>query len=93
MNLSSRAARTALVLALLETTLLAQSSLKYPQPRKGDVVDDYFGTKIADPYRWMEDLNAADVKQWIDAEIYPATANALLPLTPDQTELLSLFQP
>jgi prolyl oligopeptidase len=68
MNLSSRVARTALVLALLETTLLAQSSLKYPQPRKGDVVDDYFGTRIADPYRWMEDLNSAEVKQWVDAE-------------------------
>jgi len=68
MNLSSRVARTAVVLALLETTLLAQSSLKYPQPRKGDVVDDYFGTKIADPYRWMEDLNSAEVKQWVDAE-------------------------
>jgi len=58
----------ALVLAVFETTLLAQSSLKYPQPRKGDVVDDYFGTKIADPYRWMEDLNSAEVKQWVDAE-------------------------
>jgi prolyl oligopeptidase len=68
MILSSRLARTALVLVLLDATLLAQSSLKYPQPRKGDVVDDYFGTKIADPYRWMEDLNAPEVKQWVDAE-------------------------
>ncbi len=66
--LSSRLARTALVLVLLDATLLAQSSLKYPQPRKGDVVDDYFGTKVADPYRWMEDLNAAEVKQWVDAQ-------------------------
>jgi prolyl oligopeptidase len=40
----------------------------YPQPRKGDVVDDYFGTKVADPYRWMEDLNAPEVTQWIEAE-------------------------
>ena len=39
-----------------------------PQPRKGDVVDNYFGTKVADPYRWMEDLNSPEVKQWIDAE-------------------------
>ena len=51
------------------TGLLAQSSaLKYPRPRKGDVVDTYFGTKVADPYRWMEDLNAPEVKQWVDAE-------------------------
>jgi prolyl oligopeptidase len=44
------------------------SALTYPKPHKGDVVDDYFGTKVADPYRWMEDLNAPDVKQWVDAE-------------------------
>src|SRR5438093_8144656 len=49
--------------------LLAQgSSFKYPVPRKGDVVDNYFGTKVADPYRWMEDLNGADLKKWVDAE-------------------------
>ena len=47
----------------------AQSpSITYPNARKTDVADDYFGTKVADPYRWMEDLNAADVKQWVDAE-------------------------
>src|SRR5262245_63992987 len=68
MQLSSRVARTVLVLVLLAPTLLAQSPLKYPQARKGDIVDDYFGTKIADPYRWMEDLNAPEVKQWVDAE-------------------------
>jgi prolyl oligopeptidase len=49
--------------------LIAQtSSFKYPQPRKGDTVDNYFGTRIADPYRWMEDLNSSELKQWIDAE-------------------------
>jgi len=68
MKLSSRVVRTALVLAVLDATLLAQSPLKYPLTRKADVVDDYFGTKIADPYRWMEDLNAPDVKQWVDAQ-------------------------
>jgi prolyl oligopeptidase len=40
----------------------------YPAAHKGDVVDDYFGTKVADPYRWMEDLDSPDVKQWVDAE-------------------------
>jgi prolyl oligopeptidase len=51
------------------TALLAQSSSsKYPAPRKGDMIDNYFGTKVADPYRWMEDLNAPELKQWVDAE-------------------------
>jgi prolyl oligopeptidase len=48
--------------------LMAQSAMKYPSPRKGDTVDDYFGTKIADPYRWMEDLNSAELKRWVEAE-------------------------
>ena len=49
--------------------LAAQTrTLNYPQPRKGDTVDNYFGTRVADPYRWMEDLNAPELKQWIDAE-------------------------
>src|SRR6266542_2571995 len=57
-----------LVIAILTTTAFAQSSLKYPQPRKADMVDDYFGTKVADPYRWMEDLNSPELKQWVEAE-------------------------
>jgi prolyl oligopeptidase len=40
----------------------------YPQTKKVDQVDDYFGTKIADPYRWLEDDNAADTKAWVQAE-------------------------
>jgi hypothetical protein len=28
------------------------SSASYPPARRADVVDDYFGTKVADPYRW-----------------------------------------
>jgi prolyl oligopeptidase len=49
-------------------TAMAQTGLKYPHARKGDVVDDYHGTKVADPYRWMEDLNSPELKSWIDAE-------------------------
>ena len=40
----------------------------YPQAKEGDVVEDYHGTKIADPYRWMEDLDCPEIKEWIDAE-------------------------
>ncbi|HYM22103.1 MAG TPA: prolyl oligopeptidase family serine peptidase [Vicinamibacterales bacterium] len=53
----------------LGTSLMAQTpALKYPAAKKGAVVDDYHGRKVADPYRWMEDLDSPDVKAWVDAE-------------------------
>ena len=42
--------------------------LAYPETKKVDQVDDYFGTKVADPYRWLEDDNAEEVKAWVEAE-------------------------
>src|SRR5713226_10216034 len=42
--------------------------LAYPETKKGDVVDDYFGTKVADPYRWLEDDNSPEVAAWVEAE-------------------------
>ncbi|TAL59321.1 MAG: S9 family peptidase, partial [Bacteroidetes bacterium] len=42
--------------------------LPYPQTKKVDTIDDYFGTKIADPYRWLEDDNSEETKQWVEAE-------------------------
>ncbi len=42
--------------------------LDYPLATRGDVVDDYHGTKIADPYRWLEDPDAPQTRAWIDAE-------------------------
>ena len=46
----------------------AAEKLAYPATKKVGQVDDYFGTKVADPYRWLEDDNAADVKEWVQAE-------------------------
>jgi prolyl oligopeptidase len=40
----------------------------YPSAVKNDQVDDYHGVKVADPYRWLEDENAADTKAWIRAQ-------------------------
>ena len=45
-----------------------EPKLSYPPTQKGDVVDDYAGTKVADPYRWMEDLDAKAVADWIAAQ-------------------------
>jgi len=45
-----------------------QERLSYPATKKVNQVDDYFGTKVADPYRWLEDDNAPDTKAWVQAE-------------------------
>ena len=42
--------------------------LAYPATAKQDTVDDYHGTKVADPYRWLEDDNAAETKAWVAAQ-------------------------
>src|SRR3954468_16217937 len=45
-----------------------QGKVAYPPTKTITHVDDYFGRKISDPYRWMEDLNAPAVAQWVKAE-------------------------
>lgn len=42
--------------------------MKYPFTKKVDVVDDYHGTKVADPYRWLEDLNSEETKKWLGGQ-------------------------
>ena len=71
------------------------SRLTYPDARTGEVVDDYHGTKVADPYRWMEDLDSEEVADWVTAsnavtEPYlaeAATARAVQPAADRALEL------
>ncbi|HTD97545.1 MAG TPA: hypothetical protein VK627_11455, partial [Edaphobacter sp.] len=49
-------------------TVDATAVRAYPEARLADQVDDYFGTTVRDPYRWMEDVDSAEVKTWVDAE-------------------------
>jgi len=46
----------------------ADPMLAYPATRKVDVVEDYFGRKVADPYRWLEDLESPETAAWVAAE-------------------------
>ncbi|MBV8665130.1 MAG: S9 family peptidase [Burkholderiaceae bacterium] len=45
-----------------------EQQLAYPHTRQVDQVDNYFGTKVADPYRWLEDDHAADTEAWVAAQ-------------------------
>ena len=43
-------------------------NITYPDSKKGDVVDHYFGNDVADPYRWLEDDRSAETGAWVEAE-------------------------
>jgi prolyl oligopeptidase len=67
-------------LFLLVTTVCGQSAVSslpaassrtgftYPVAHKSDTTDDYFGTKVADPYRWLEDLDSPETRAWVESE-------------------------
>jgi len=59
----------AVVLVCVAALAVAQPQKpSYPAARRASVADDYFGTTVADPYRWMEDLNSKEVARWVKAE-------------------------
>jgi prolyl oligopeptidase len=49
-------------------TVASSQPFEYPKDRKGDVIDNYFGVKVPDPYRWLENVDSPETLQWINEE-------------------------
>lgn len=72
MQLTKRVAKPRIITGFLGLAIgalpLVGQSLEYPQTRKVEQADDYHGTRVADPYRWLEDDNSAETAKWVEAE-------------------------
>ncbi len=57
------------IASVVSQTVNAQTNqMNYPTTDKKDVIDVYFNTKIADPYRWLEDDRSAETAAWVTAQ-------------------------
>jgi prolyl oligopeptidase len=45
-----------------------KNPIEYPETKKGETVDVYFGAKVDDPYRWLEDDRSAETAAWVEAQ-------------------------
>jgi prolyl oligopeptidase len=43
----------------------AENKILYPATKKGEIIDTYFGTKVPDPYRWLEDDKSEETAAWV----------------------------
>src|SRR5690606_4800192 len=63
MNIKHTLILTSAILGL--NTVMNAQQYKYPQTHKENVVDDYFGVKVSDPYRWLENDTSAQTADWV----------------------------
>jgi len=50
------------------TTTVSAQRIQYPKAQKDGTVDHYFGTEVADPYRWLENDTSQQTADWVEAE-------------------------
>ena len=74
------------MMATIATTAVNAQGLQYPKTAKDGTVDEYFGTKVADPYRWLENDTSAQTAAWVEAE--NRVTNAYLAKIPFRGKLL-----
>ena len=75
-----------LITAMAFATLAAQAQIRYPAAPKDNTVDDYFGVKVEDPFRPLENDTAALTAKWVEAE--NEVTNAFLQKIPFRAKLL-----
>jgi prolyl oligopeptidase len=69
LNLAGTPLRVLLLLSAIGwPRALTAQSLTYPAAHRDSVIDDYHGTKVADPYRWLEQLDSPRTAEWLKAE-------------------------
>ena len=76
-----------MMMATMATTAVSAQGLQYPKAVKDGTVDEYFGVKVADPYRWLENDTSAQTAAWVEAE--NKVTNAYLKKIPFRGKLLS----
>ena len=71
---------------MMSASLMQAQHLQYPKAAKDGTVDEYFGEKVSDPYRWLENDTSAQTAAWVEAE--NKVTNAYLQKIPFREKLL-----
>ena len=75
-----------MTMATIATTVATAQQLSYPKAEKDGTVDEYFGVKVADPYRWLENDTSQQTAAWVEAE--NKVTNSYLSKIPFRQKLL-----